>query len=225
MSSLEDLALVFLGAYRQLELSIDPLALRFIVSIMSITLFAAISGSLYEVLSRREIFRFNLSKRIKDLLNLPQKTIDIIEAVFTYTILFPLITLIWTISIIIFLLALADYKVPSDALILALSIVASTRICAYFNEAIALDIAKLLPIGLLAVLIANPASLSYGDVFSRVDEIWRLAPQFSVLFIFLVIIEWVLRFVNEIKLYILQRLSQKKSSRFKTTIVNVKTKK
>ncbi|PIT84667.1 hypothetical protein COU37_01960 [Candidatus Micrarchaeota archaeon CG10_big_fil_rev_8_21_14_0_10_45_29] len=179
--------------------SMDPLEMRALITICAITLYAIFAGSFYETLSKRAIFRLQMPKPLlfgQEDIHIGLR--DIIVFIFEYTIIFPLITLIWVSALTIFLLALSSAPV-ADVAILSLSIVAATRICAYYDEQIAVDVAKLLPIALLALVVADPGSLSQNIIIERSSELLASANRFFTVFAFLIAMEWSLRLLLEAK--------------------------
>lgn len=188
--------------YQQIESSTGPLAIRAIVTIIAITLYAIFAGSFYETLSKKTIFKLNLPKPL--LFSEEEHHVrmwDILVLFFQYTIFFPIITLIWTMALTLFLLALSSSS-PAEVAVLSLSIVASTRIVAYYDEQISVDVAKLLPIALLAIIVADPGSLSAQVILSRGSELMAVVHQFVPLFLFLMSVEWALRLALETKYFL-----------------------
>ncbi len=191
--------------YSQIEQSVDPLTMRAFISIFAITIYAIFAGSFYETLSKRMIFKINLTKpKLFAQEETHVSLWDFIVLFFKYTLFFPIITLIWTIALTLFLLVLSTSN-PAEVAIISLSIVAATRIVAYYDEHIAVDVAKLLPIALLAMIVANPASLSADTLYSKSSVLFSQAPDFVPLFLFLVSIEWTLRILLELKYFLFGR--------------------
>lgn len=185
--------------YSQVESSTDPLAIRAIVTITAITLYAIFAGSFYETLSKKQIFKLNIPK--PQLFSEEERHVrlwDVLILALQYTLFFPIVTLVWTVALTVFLLALSSAS-PSEVAVLSFSIVASTRIVAYYNEKIAVDVAKLLPIALLVLVIADPASLSANTIYLRGSALLSQASSFAPLFLFLMATEWGLRLFLEVK--------------------------
>ncbi|MFH0927035.1 MAG: hypothetical protein V1822_00465, partial [Candidatus Micrarchaeota archaeon] len=63
----------------------------------------------------------------------------------------------------------------------------------------AVDVAKLLPLALLALIIANPASFSASAMYERGTSLIQNAQDFVPLFLFLMAMEWALRLALEVK--------------------------
>lgn len=196
--------------YQQMEASTDPLAMRAITTILAITLYAMFVGSFYQTLSKKRIFELNIPKPSLFGEEEHVRLWDIIVFMLQYTIAFPIITLVWTFALTVFLLALSSSS-PWDVAILSMSIVASTRICAYYDENIAVDVAKLLPIALLAIVVSNPAVLSYGALIEKLGELIAISYQFLPIFIFLICLEWALRLLLEIKYMLFGRPDEEKT--------------
>ncbi|MFH1306974.1 MAG: hypothetical protein ABIH83_04970 [Candidatus Micrarchaeota archaeon] len=199
MGAFEQFLLSVVAFYQEIESTTDPLVMRAATTIVAISLYAIFAGSFYETFSRRMIFKLNLPKpTLFGKEGVHVRLWDIFVLIIQYTVAFPIITLIWTTALTLFLLALSSSP-PWEVAILSLSIVAATRLCSYYNEKIAVDVAKLLPIALLAIVVSDPGSLSYTVMLERLNELVQIAHQFVPLFLFLVAMEWALRFAIEIK--------------------------
>jgi len=185
--------------YAILESSLDPFAIQAIVTISAITIYAIFSGSFYETLSKKQIFKLHIPK--PELFSDQEQHVrlwDIIVLILQYTIVFPLVTLIWTVALTIFLLALSSTS-PAEVAVLSLSMVAATRIVAYYDEKIAEEVAKLLPLALLVLIVSGPASLSAQAIILKGSALISQIHEFIPLFVFLMATEWTLRLSLEIK--------------------------
>jgi hypothetical protein len=112
-----------------------------------------------------------------------------------YFLLFPALTfcgfLIFALSLFL-LMRPATLEAQSNVLFIAIVIVNTIRVSAYVHEALAEDLAKLVPLSLLAVLLATPNKLA-GMTGDRFVEFVRLIPGVLKYLFFIVVLEMLLR--------------------------------
>lgn len=105
------------------------------------------------------------------------------ETILTFPVLaFGYFTLL---SLALFLMAKPE-RATGDILLLSMACVMGVRFCAHLAQSMAVDLAKLLPLSLLAVVIVDPGYLSITGVFTRLGQGAELLPvlvQYFALFI------------------------------------------
>ena len=101
------------------------------------------------------VFYRHLGKRIIFTLDIPepegyhrffQKIWRSIEFLFTSLVLFPVISFIWFIVLSAFLLFLSKSQDVNQILLMAMTLIAASRITAYYNEDLSRDLAKMIPL-------------------------------------------------------------------------------
>ena len=119
---------------------------------------------------------------------------------FKYMILFPLYSFVWFLVFSAVLLLLTKTDKVENAFYFGIILVSAIRVSAYINERMAEDIAKLLPLTLIATIIINPAFLSLDaqaivSVFSlsEFSKLYTVLPYFIKYLLFTIVLEWVLR--------------------------------
>jgi len=93
-------------------------------------------------------------------------------------------------TLFIWLISSSDFE---DILLVSMALVASIRVCAYYNEDLSRDLAKLIPFALLAIFIVDYRFLSFDDVLDLrydVNDNWKIAAYYLALTICL---EFILR--------------------------------
>jgi hypothetical protein len=96
--------------------------------------------------------------------------------------LFPLFGFVYFLMIAVSLFFLAKGQTVGQILLVSVSIVAGIRISSWFSEPVAKEIAKLLPIGLLGVVIVEPG---YAEIGTTLDRFRELPDQIPVLWRYL----------------------------------------
>lgn len=127
---------------------------------VGIALYALLVGLFYQTLSKRNLVDPALKPKG------PGAT--------GFLFVFPLVSfgMFLVLSIGLFFLAKSIPSVPEpqrvrDILLLSMAVVAGVRVAAYISERAAEDLAKLVPLGLLGVLLVDPGYLSVSTPFER----------------------------------------------------------
>jgi hypothetical protein len=97
------------------------------------------------------------------------------------------------------LLFLAKDIQPDVVLATSFAIILAIRICSYYTEDLSRDVAKMLPFALLGVFLVSPSYFEINDIVNRVNQIPNFANTAIQYLIFLIIIEWILRIILNIK--------------------------
>jgi len=109
-----------------------------------------------------------------------------------YIIIMPLLIFLWFsifgVSIIIF----TDLQIGS-VLVISTVIVAAIRILSYSNETIAREVAKLLPLNLLAISLLVPGFFEFERVLNNINQVPDFLSQIFYYLGFIIILEVILR--------------------------------
>ncbi|MFH1473635.1 MAG: hypothetical protein ABIE55_01955 [Candidatus Aenigmatarchaeota archaeon] len=165
----------------------------------------------YKTLSKRDLFKIDLEKY-----NLPyvkHKTLgkvgSVLAYILKYGLIFPVFIFIWFLVLSIFLLILTEEAVVSQILLLSIVVVSTVRITSYFKEDLSNDLAKLVPLALLAISLTKPNFFEITTTIARLSEVPVLWSQILEFLIFSIVLEWVLRI-----LYLSKRgISNKRTSK------------
>lgn len=170
----------------------DQQFINLILATMLLFLVMFITWWVYKKLSTRNIFSlFGKKTSEKDL-----TAKDYWIYGLKYFLLFPVITFI---GFLIFALSLfllikpTDVIVKSNILFIAIIIVCTIRASAYVSEAMAEDLAKLVPLSLFGVLLTHPAAAATGVTAENFLTFLFLIPSILKYLLFIVILELILR--------------------------------
>lgn len=186
-----------LGAYNYLISSLNPLAGRFVslfVIVLLIFIYSVAVWKLHKIISKKNIFGLNLDKNYEEgRMNLTSASLYFLE----YLIILPFFVFFCFAVFAIFLIVLVGNLEINTILIISAATFTSIRMAAYYNDQLARELAKLIPLNLLA------ASIILGNNFFSVE---RVINQFSSIpsamgsifsyLAFIVIIEAILRFFD-----------------------------
>jgi uncharacterized membrane protein len=122
------------------------------------------------------------------------RTIHFLENIFV----FPMMSFGYFIVLALSLFLLAKTQSTGQILLLSMSVVVGVRVTAFVSDLASVDLAKLLPWSLFAVLLVDPGFLSLATTFGRVSETVQMAPVLFQYFVLFIVIEGVLRGVHKI---------------------------
>lgn len=188
--------------YNQITPLIGETYLQLFLFTFGLSLYAIFVWHFYKTLSKRDVFKIDLEKY-----NLPQikhKTLgkigSVIAYIFKYGFVFPFYIFIWFLILSLFLLVLTEEALVNQILLVSIVVVSATRVISYYKEDLSSDIAKLIPLALLAVSLIDPNFFSVETMISRLAEIPTLGLQILQFLIFSIVLEWILRILYLIKI-------------------------
>lgn len=118
------------------------------------------------------------------------KTVHAAETAFTFPVLsFGYFALL---SLSLFILS-KPITETAQILLLSMAAVLGVRVTAHLSESMSEDIAKLLPLSLLAVVLVDPGYLTFSTTFTRIGEAAMMAPVLAQYFVLFIIVEAALR--------------------------------
>jgi hypothetical protein len=139
----------------------------------------------YKALSRRDLFKSGPQKKNASFW-------DVLVQLAKYGLLFPLIIFLWLV-ILVFLLFMVSSGSTSEILLSATAIVVAVRIASYYNEELSTEIAKTVPILLLATFLYAPSKLTLATLLPKALEFYQQLGKTEAFLIFLVVLEWIFR--------------------------------
>lgn len=155
--------------------------------------YAAFIWRLHRFISHKNIFDLNFNKYSKTEHPILEKLSTIGLYIVEYLIAMPILISLWFsifgISLIIFT------ELPLESiLVISAVVVAAVRITAYSNEAIAKEVAKLLPLNLLGLSLLVPGFFEFERVIGNISQVPGFFSVISNYLLFIVILEVILRF-------------------------------
>ena len=170
---------------------------KMMIYVLGMVIYSIVFWKFYTNLSKRDLMKFDLIEFDFD--SPGGKFLDLVSYFFKYIIISPLLIFIWFLVILVFLSILAKSQSMYDILIIGITLIGATRITAYINEKLAEEVAKVVPIALLAIFVASPNVFSFDLVLNRFSEITTYTGLLLRFLIVIVLLEFILRVVYEIK--------------------------
>lgn len=187
-----DYLLTFLSA-------IQPL----IITLFGFAIFAIFVLEFYEFISTRDIFKEGSAySQAREAFKHRESTSSALNnfiLALEYLFLFPFIVFFWAAMFFLVIVAVSASPEVNTILLTSIAIVGAIRICAYYRRKIAEDVAKLLPLVLLADFVLDFRIISFIETYEVVKNA-VFDPSFQFLafnyFIMLIVLEFILRVVT-----------------------------
>lgn len=164
----------------------------------AIVIYAAAVGLSYRTMSKRDIFRFERIKEVRKE-HKENPVISFLINFFEYGLIFPVIVIVWFSLFSILLFILSKELSVETLLMISIAIISSTRILSYFNEDIAIDVAKLFPLILLGAFLLEPSFFSIELFYARLNNVPALLPKLPGFVLLPVLTEWTMRILLTVK--------------------------
>jgi len=190
------------GAYQVFLNSLPNWAQIFVnlfLIVVVITIYSILIWHFYRFIAKKNFFNINLKRYNRSTHPLFSKSIAGIFYLIEYILLLPILVFVWF-SIFTLLLMFLAPSINSLATILLISatITAAIRMTAYYKEDLSKDVAKLLPFTLLGVFITQFEDFNFNILMNHVGQIPNLFSQIGIYFLFILVIELVLRLLDVI---------------------------
>ena len=153
----------------------------------------------YRAISRKDIISLNLGQYNYLEHAVLKKILAGILYFIEYIIILPFLILFWYVLFALVLLFFSENLSLEQILLLSASVVGSIRLLAYYKQEIAMDVAKLLPFTILAIILLSPRFLDVGRFLDSINQIPELILSVGYILFFVVGLEIVLRFLDLLK--------------------------
>ncbi len=151
----------------------------------------------YRWIAKKDILELNLSKFNKSQHVVMAKIIGGFFYFIEYLIILPVVVFLWFGVFTIFLIFLTESLELKTLLIISVTIVTAIRMTAYYKEDLARDLAKMIPLTLLAVAITQ-GLFNFEKVLSQIQLIPSFFSDIWTYLLFIIIVEFLLRFLDVI---------------------------
>jgi|GEM_PF-714032 len=190
----EPLVSFIVGIYSSVVSVMGQDLTNFFIMALGIAVYGIILGTFYKTFSREKFFVLEHEPGE----DTTSQVLHGIALILKYTLAFPIITFVWFMFLSLFLIFLGSQS-AADVMYVAIAVVAATRMTAYWDEGISEDLAKMLPLGLLAFFIGNPSVLDAAVFEQKFFQITQVLPTAIDYFIYIIILEWILRIAVGLK--------------------------
>ncbi len=178
------------------------LLLPLVVYTFGLAFYALFVWKFYNFLSKRDVFKLDLSKY--EFSNHPnlRKAGSIFMYVVKHLIILPLFIFFWFLTLSALLIVMSKNQSVPEIMLLSMAIVSAIRITSYFKEDIAKDLAKILPFTLIGLILLDPTYFQSINVFDRITQLPDMALNVISYLLFTQILEFSLRILYGLKVLI-----------------------
>ncbi|GBE19653.1 hypothetical protein BMS3Abin17_00378 [archaeon BMS3Abin17] len=173
---------------------------NFLILVLLVVVYAVFIWKFYKFVSKKNIIGLNLNQYNRYEHPLGAKLMAGAFYLIEYIIILPFLIFFWFAVFTLLLIILSQAQEISQILVVSAVIIAAIRMTAYYKEGLSQDIAKMLPLTLLAVTVLNPNFYNESQYFERVISHLVQIPDFFMqiisYLIFIVSLEMVLRFFD-----------------------------
>lgn len=164
---------------------LEPLALF----VIGMTIFSIFIYKFYKLISRKDIFRITEGKG--------SSTFHKIAYALEYIFLFPVIAFLWFFVVSMLLTAFSDSLPITTIFLISMAILATIRLTAYYSEELSQEIAKLLPLALLAMFLLDINIVSAYTISLVISQLYDASRILVYYFIFILSMELLLRLISD----------------------------
>lgn len=186
----------YLPYYNFLTSFIGEEFIRIVVFTAGIIIYGIVILEFYSTLTKRDLFQIKISAYSDKWERFSQRLVFI----FKYTIAFPFYTFFWFLIFSFFLIMISKSLSVYEIFFVSIVIISSTRAIAYYNEELAKDIAKIIPLSLLGLFIIDPTYFSPELIVGRILEFIFMLLIILKFLLFTILLEWTLRILYSIKI-------------------------
>ncbi|MBS3155298.1 hypothetical protein J4404_02255 [Candidatus Woesearchaeota archaeon] len=114
----------------------------------------------YKFLAKRDLLELNLAQYNSSEHPVETKVFALILFVIEYIIILPIVVFFWFFVMAVLLLILAKAHTISNIILVSAIFIGAVRIMAYYRQDLAKEIAKLIPLNILAIAMMTPGFFS-----------------------------------------------------------------
>ncbi len=187
-SSVSDLYNIFLSGMPAGSQKI----INLLLIVLFVTIYAILIWNFYRWISKREILKLNVW--IKSRTSSPggSRFLGGVFYILENLVLLPIIIFLWYLFFTVFLVFLTENMPLSSILTISAIIITAIRMTAYYNEEVARELAKMLPLTLLAVALTQHGIFNFSEVIENLSQIPNYISEIWIYFIFIFVVEFVL---------------------------------
>lgn len=166
----------------------------FIVGIFIYSLFIF---RFYKFLAKRDVFELNLQDHSKSFLGFLGTLLNGIFYIIEYILILPFFAFFWF-AVLALVLAMLSKSNVESILLVAMALVGSVRMTAYYNEELSKDLAKMLPFALLGIFLVDVSFFSFQSSLETLKQFPLHWKQMLYYLGFILVLETLLRIVYAI---------------------------
>lgn len=187
--------------YKSFLYSLPPKAqifLNLFLITITVAIYAIFIWKFYIFISTKDILKLNLRKYNKAKHPIMVKLVASGFYFLEYFIILPILIFFWLIIFTILLLLVTKGLEAETVILIAAITIASVRVLAYipkYGETVSSEVAKIVPLTLLAISITNPTFFKLGQIVNELAKLPEVLSGIKYYFFFIVGVELFMRFL------------------------------
>jgi len=169
---------------------------NFLVLVLLIVIYAIFIWKAYKFVARKDFLGLNLNQYNKG----SHPTLKAVLYFLEYIVISPILIFLMFVVFTFLLILLSQNPETSQLLIISATVIAAIRITSYYRQGASEEIAKFLPLTLLALSVLNPNSFAQAQYLERTLTHLTLIPSlYKEIFYylgFIILLEVILRFFD-----------------------------
>lgn len=195
MGVIESIANLYVSTISVLPITLQKFVNLFLL-ILLVLVYVIFIWKLDKFVAKKNILELNLKKYNKSEHPAMEKSVAGLFYFLEYIVILPFLIFFWFAVFTIFLILLTE-NASTNLIILSCAVILSViRIVSYYNENIAKELAKLLPLNLLAVAFFNANFFNFEKIINNISQIPPLIEDIVIYWAFIILLEIVLRFFD-----------------------------
>ena len=166
--------------------------------VVSVVIYGVFVFHFYRFLARKDIFQLDLSKYNESGHPALRKTVSVIFYFIKSLVMFPLFVAFWFVTLAGLMLLMGRGQSIDGIMLGAMGVVATIRVCAYYNTALSTDIAKILPFALLGIMLIDSTIVQIPESAETIQAASSRIETVTYYLIAVVALEFLLRIVSGI---------------------------
>ncbi len=152
----------------------------------------------YKFIAKRDILILKMGQHSSDFKGFLKKLIQISAYILENLIVIPLLIFFWFLVMAAILLIMGKTYNSSVILLISMGLVGAIRIAAYYQEELAQELSKLVPLSLLAVFLSDLTYFSIENSIQNAMKLPELWGVFIYYFVVVICLEFTLRILKAI---------------------------
>lgn len=174
--------------------NVKPLALM----VAGIVIYAIFIFKFYKYLSKRDILTAGWTHKYSWNEGHIKSIIKVFLYILEYIILVPIIIFFWFLVMALLLLFMSNNS-ANHIMLISMAIVAAIRVVAYYREDLAIDLAKLMPLTLIAIFVSDISFFSLSTTFENAKNMFSILDKLVFYLMFAVAVEFIMRIIELIR--------------------------
>ena len=166
-----------------------------VIFVIGITIYSLFIFKFYRFLARKEVIKFKFGNT-EGFIGIFKRIAEFFWYIINNIFLIPIFVFLWMMILVILLLLLSKNYHIQNILLTSAALVASVRVCAYYDEALSQDLAKMIPFALLGVFIVDSGFFSLDNSIKIARDIPQLWSLLLFFLIFIIVLELFLSIIS-----------------------------